>query len=138
MYFWGKVYFWWKFNKSWRRKHQIVSKRLHFKTYLSVIWLYSPLSESFYFNRDLLRNSYRFCDTSKFIPNKNNSSKILIEMYEKCKKNCKPKCKQINFDINIVVEKHFLNETILEFIQKKICSYCIYRDFEDWFRSSDL
>jgi hypothetical protein len=68
-----------------------------------------------FFERDIERNGYKFCNGSY-------GYKILSksgEISRTCLTNCKPKCRSINFNQKIQGSEDISNETIVEFIPKK-------------------
>jgi hypothetical protein len=69
--------------------------------------------------RDIKRNDYKFCNNSVKPYSKS------IEIMNKCQTKCKPKCRSINFDFKHEISKNFSNETILEFIPKKLLVFHI-------------
>ncbi len=70
---------------------------------------------SFYFNKNFLKNKYKFCENCSV--SLDNSKAFSIG--NQCKKICKPKCDSLNFDTKIQVSKHVSNKTILEIIPMK-------------------
>jgi len=72
------------------------------------------VSVQVYFERDIKRNGYKFCN-DLYVADFNLMSKI----NKICKTKCRPKCRFINFVYKREVSKHIANETILEFIPKK-------------------
>jgi hypothetical protein len=66
-----------------------------------------------YFDRDILKNGYKFCKNSNVTINS------LKEIYAECLKRSKPKCNSINFNSKIDTTKLLSNETILEFMPKR-------------------
>jgi hypothetical protein len=69
----------------------------------------------FFFNKNLLKNSYKLCENCSVSLNNSKVSSIK----DQCKKICKPKCNSLNFDTKIQVFKHVSNKTIFELISTK-------------------
>jgi hypothetical protein len=71
---------------------------------------------SFNFNKNFLKNNYKFCGNCTL--NLDNSKDFSIR--NQCKTICKPLCNSLNFDTKMQVSKHVSNKTILEIIPTKI------------------
>ncbi len=71
-----------------------------------------PIDEVFqlYFDRDILKNGYKFC--------RNITIDSMANVWKECLKLDKPKCNSINFNTKIETTKFLSNQTIVELIPK--------------------
>jgi hypothetical protein len=77
------------------------------------IFITIGLEIGIFFDRDILKNGYKFCKNS------NVSINSLEKIFAKCDKKSKPQCNSIDFNSKIETIKLLSNETILEFIPQK-------------------
>jgi hypothetical protein len=69
----------------------------------------------FFFNKNFLKNNYKFCENCSVSLDKSKFSSI----ENQCKETCKPLCNSLNFETKTQVSKHVSNKTILEIIPMK-------------------
>jgi hypothetical protein len=72
-------------------------------------------NKPFFFNKNFLKNNYKFCEYCSVSLDKSKVSSI----ENQCKETCKPLCTSLNFETKPQVSKHVSNKTILEIIPMK-------------------
>jgi hypothetical protein len=69
----------------------------------------------FFFNKNFLKNNYKFCENCSVSLDKSKVSSIK----DQCQEICKPLCNSLNFETKTQVSKHVSNKAILEIIPMK-------------------